>query len=50
MYVSGVTEVEVKSTEEAFEILYKGKRCGRGGGREGVWSVKRGVGMLCVGV
>ena len=25
MYVSGVTEVEVKSTEEAFDILYKGE-------------------------
>ncbi|KAL5468996.1 hypothetical protein EMCRGX_G030160 [Ephydatia muelleri] len=26
MYVSGVTEVEVKSTEEAFDILYKGQK------------------------
>lgn len=26
MYVSGVTEVEVKSTEEAFEVLYKGQK------------------------
>lgn len=26
MYVSKVMEVEVKSTEEAFEVLYKGQR------------------------
>ena len=26
MYVSGVTEVEIKSTEEAFETLYKGQK------------------------
>ena len=26
MYVSGATEVEVRSTEEAFEVLYRGKR------------------------
>ncbi len=26
MYVSGVVEVEVKSTEEAYEVLAKGKR------------------------
>lgn len=25
MYVSGCTEVEVKSTEEAFEVFWKGK-------------------------
>lgn len=25
MYVSGATEVEVKSTEEAFEVLYMGE-------------------------
>ena len=27
MYVSGATEVEVKSTEEAFEVLYMGECC-----------------------
>ena len=26
MYVSGVTEVEVKTTEEAFQVLEQGKR------------------------
>lgn len=26
MYVHGVTEIEVKSTEEAFEEFYKGQR------------------------
>ena len=26
MYVSGVTEVEVKSTEEAYSIFWKGER------------------------
>ncbi len=26
MYVSGVVEVEVKSTEEAFEVLYRGQK------------------------
>lgn len=26
MYVSGATEVEVKSTEEAFEVLYRGQK------------------------
>lgn len=25
MYVAGCTEVEVKSTEEAFEVFWKGK-------------------------
>ena len=25
MYVSGVTEVEVKSTEEAYSVFWKGK-------------------------
>ena len=25
MFVSGATEVEVKSTEEAFEVLYRGE-------------------------
>ena len=29
MYVSGVTEVEVKSTEEAFEVLYQGQKLRR---------------------
>lgn len=30
MYVSGATEVEVKSTEEAFEVLNRGETSGRG--------------------
>ncbi len=29
MYVSGATEVEVKSTEEAFEVLYRGQKMRR---------------------
>lgn len=27
MYVIGCTEVEVKSTEEAFEVFWRGKKC-----------------------
>lgn len=26
MYIHGITEVEVKSTEEAFEMFYKGQK------------------------
>ena len=29
MYVSGATEMEVKSTEEAFEVLYRGQKVRR---------------------
>ena len=35
MYVNGVTEVEVKSTEEAFDVIYRGEMWERGF----VWSI-----------